>query len=336
MKNVIKKVASIAMALTLLGTGTSVTNIISPGANDTIAAGYSSQIRDYKACRNAVKQGNAVCQGAGMYNNTFYYITEEGNSNCKLYKKGIDSKEETITLSRPELIGHGNDLCVAKCDGKICLFIVDGQKRNNILLKYELDREQKNAKFVAQYQFKKSISAVTLVNADGNAPLEFIFRGGKEGKEIYTVEIERNQKSCKDIEVNFIGKIKTVSGADKSQGICYFNHLLIVPYTNNNNHDNYIQIYGIHEDWIRLEKDGKPLDSCKVIWNKNTDFEIEGIDYSNGNRWYFNTNEKNNYGFYYSDMLIDKCNYWAEYIGNIRKKEIEKRREKEMKVRNKR
>lgn len=42
MKNVIKKIASIAMAFTLLGTGTTVTNTISPKSSNTIVADAAS------------------------------------------------------------------------------------------------------------------------------------------------------------------------------------------------------------------------------------------------------------------------------------------------------
>ena len=38
-----------------------------------------------------------------------------------------------------------------------------------------------------------------------------------------------------------------------------------------------------------LKIDGYLLDSFKI--GKNSKFEIESIDYSNGNNWYYNTNE---------------------------------------------
>lgn len=53
MKNVIKKIASIAMAFTLLGTGTAVTRTISPKSNNTITANAA----DTCHCKTGRKYG---------------------------------------------------------------------------------------------------------------------------------------------------------------------------------------------------------------------------------------------------------------------------------------
>lgn len=311
MKNVIKKIASIAMAFAFLGTGTAITKTISHETNTTIVANANS---NYDEIGSKKRASNEYAQGMAMYNNEMYFVSETGNSNCKLYKKSVNSnsKPEEIKFKRKSdsnKIGHGNDLCVAKCGVKICLFVVDGQKRNNSLLKFELDGNE--ATLVAEYEFNRGISAVTLVNPDGTAPLKFIFRGGEN---ISIAEIDRNHKNetKKNGVINKtatkIGTIKLASGAYKSQGICYFNGLLVVPYTFKGDCNNVIQVYGIDlnkKGSNKLENDSKPI--CNIwLESKKYKYEIEGIDYSNGNKWYFNTNEqlssKGNYfsKFYYS------------------------------------
>ena len=330
MKNVIKKIASIALAFTLLGTGTSVTKTISPDSNNTIAASKIKSVGIGKQIGQVGNEGRVV-QGMGMYNNTFYFITEKNDSNCKLFRMDINEKkahEIGLSKSDRQLIAHGNDLCVAKCNGKICLFVVNGEKKNSdLLLMFELDSKQENAALVEQYKFNHTLSAVTLVNPDGNKPLEFIFRCGKD---IYSAKIERQMsKEKQDMRAYMKAYKKPVSrqatkihtiylneeiqkefdiyknNKDKQpkyQGICYFNGLLIVPYTFGNLRKNYIQIYNMEEGFYLY-----PIDSFKSE-KSNTKFEIESIDYSNGNNWYYNTNENGYFRFYRNTSLGDEIN----------------------------
>ena len=75
MKNVIKKIVSVAMAFTLLGTGVAISNSISPESNNTLVASarcpYCGGGREYEstAYRNEarfgsypVKKGNGVTE----------------------------------------------------------------------------------------------------------------------------------------------------------------------------------------------------------------------------------------------------------------------------------
>jgi len=120
MKNTVKKIAGFAMAFTLLGTGTVITKTISPESDNTIVAsaitsiGTGSQI-------GQISNKNGGIQGMGMYNNVFYFVTQKNNSNCKLYRMNMNGNTSEISLSKSDsqLIGHGNDLCVAKCNGKL-------------------------------------------------------------------------------------------------------------------------------------------------------------------------------------------------------------------------
>lgn len=310
MKNIIKKIASITMAFTLFGTGTSVTKMISPESNTHIIANAGS--KDYNKIGSIQLGNNEYAQGMAMYKNTIYFISEKQNSNCKLYKKSVNSNSTPTTIninkSDRNKIGHGNDLCVAKCNGNICLFVVDGQNHGNILLKFKLDSKQENAELVAKYEFDMNISAVTLVNPDGaeTDPLKFIFRNGSN---IATVEIGRKEKNCAK-SVTKVGTIKLIDelkndSKKASQGICYYNGLLLVPYTAGNGYTNYIQVYGIDIYDKELEMNGNAL--CYIpLSNKNkTKFEIEGLDYSNNGTWFFNTNEKGYKSKIYNCNIIE-------------------------------
>lgn len=304
MKNTVKKIAGFAMAFTLLGTGTVVTKTISPESDNTIVAsaitsiGTGSQI-------GQISNKNGGIQGMGMYNNVFYFVTQKNNSNCKLYRMNMNGNTIEISLSKSDsqLIGHGNDLCVAKCNGKLCLFVVDGQNNKNILLKYELNSAQTKATLAAKYQLDKNVSAVTLVNPDGNNNLKFIFRNERN---IFTAEIGRNESSGKKKTTNS-GNIQLERGAAVSQGICYYKDLLIVPYTDSNYKYNYIQVYRMNSN---LKIDGYLLDSFKI--GKNSKFEIESIDYSNGNNWYYNTNENGYCRLYLNTSLGNAINRIVE------------------------
>lgn len=304
MKNTVKKIAGFAMVFTLLGTGTVVTKTISPESDNTIVAsaitsiGTGSQI-------GQISNKNGGIQGMGMYNNVFYFVTQKNNSNCKLYRMNMNGNTSEISLSKSDsqLIGHGNDLCVAKCNGKLCLFVVDGQNNKNILLKYELNSAQTKATLAAKYQLDKNVSAVTLVNPDGNNNLKFIFRNERN---IFTAEIGRNESSGKKKTTNS-GNIQLERGAAVSQGICYYKDLLIVPYTDSNYKYNYIQVYRMNSN---LKIDGYLLDSFKI--GKNSKFEIESIDYSNGNNWYYNTNENGYCRLYLNTSLGNAINRIVE------------------------
>ena len=54
MKNVIKKIASIAMAFTLLGTGTAITKIIAPQEDNTLVASAASSDDRYGDAKKAL------------------------------------------------------------------------------------------------------------------------------------------------------------------------------------------------------------------------------------------------------------------------------------------
>lgn len=115
MKNVIKKIASIAMAFTLLGTGTNVTRTISPKSNNTLVASASCRGNNHRRTyrTNIFKKGKAV----GDYGVTYYRY---GASLCC-------ACNEIISL------GKKNDFVVIKNEtwnklmrqGKIT-YIVDG------------------------------------------------------------------------------------------------------------------------------------------------------------------------------------------------------------------
>lgn len=72
MKNIIKKIASIAMAFTLLGTGTAVTKTISPNYGSTLTASSANSVCQYH--HGTKKNGKAI-------NNC--YIDNNGNKRCK-------------------------------------------------------------------------------------------------------------------------------------------------------------------------------------------------------------------------------------------------------------
>ncbi|WP_028515258.1 hypothetical protein [Ruminococcus flavefaciens] len=110
MKNIIKKIASIAMAFTLLGTGTNVTRTILPESNNTIVANAGT--KDYDNKGSIKLKTDEFAQGMGMYNNIIYFVTEKGNSNCKLYKKNPNEETpKTITIKNcdPNIIRHPED-----------------------------------------------------------------------------------------------------------------------------------------------------------------------------------------------------------------------------------
>lgn len=72
MKNIIKKIASIAMAFTLLGTGTAVTKTISPNYGSTLTASSANSVCQYH--HGTKRNGKTI-------NNC--YIDNNGNKRCK-------------------------------------------------------------------------------------------------------------------------------------------------------------------------------------------------------------------------------------------------------------
>ncbi|WP_303789885.1 hypothetical protein [Ruminococcus flavefaciens] len=77
MKNVLKKVSAIAMALTLLGSGTAIATKIDPKSDTTITASAACQYH-----HGTVVQGRYIENARLDYNNYYYY-----KENGKWYKK---------------------------------------------------------------------------------------------------------------------------------------------------------------------------------------------------------------------------------------------------------
>ena len=72
MKNVIKKIASIAMAFTLLGTGTAVTKNLNPKFDNTLVASAACQYHD-----------GSIINGKKIIN----YYADNGNRRCRCCKQ---------------------------------------------------------------------------------------------------------------------------------------------------------------------------------------------------------------------------------------------------------
>lgn len=81
MKNVIKKIAAVAMAFTMLGTGTAITETIAPKTNNSIVA-------------SAASYAPSTCKHSGStrksYSNKWYVGTvEEGVISFDVYKRYV-------------------------------------------------------------------------------------------------------------------------------------------------------------------------------------------------------------------------------------------------------
>ena len=85
MKNVIKRIASIAMAFTLLGTGTAVTKTISPKSNNTIIASAA----DTCHCKTGRKYGGELQKTINRKAGCSVGTLEIKVGNKKIAKEGV-------------------------------------------------------------------------------------------------------------------------------------------------------------------------------------------------------------------------------------------------------